>query len=332
MASNLERAAKANLELQIEAERFGSIDLALILMTVIWGANFTAIKYSLEDLLPLSFNGMRFVIAATIMFFVLMLSGRSFRVPRRDFWKLVGLGVLANAIYQSLFITGMAHTRTGNAALIVSTTPLFSAVIGRMRKQEHFTSRGVAGLALAFGGIMLIILNGDAQLEFGSTIVGDLILVVSTICWTVYTFAARNMVHTHGSLKATAIMMMSGTPVFLIICAPSLIKQNWSEVRPQAWMGIVYSALFAIALAHLIWNYGVRRLGSTRTAIYSNFTPVTAMLIAWASRGEAPTAGQIAGAAIIFVGLYLVRHGMIAVAPVKHVTEELEEKLCPGKN
>lgn len=326
--------AKADLESRIRAEaRFGSIDLLLILMTVIWGANFTAIKYSLEDLLPLSFNGLRFVIAATVMFFVLMASGKGFRVPRSDFWKLIGLGVLANAIYQSLFITGMAHTRTGNAALIVSTTPFFSAVIGWMRKQEHFTARGVAGLALAFGGIVLIILNGDAQLEFGSTILGDLILVGSTICWTVYTFAARNMVHAHGSLKATAIMMMGGTPVFLIICAPSLIKQNWLAVRPQAWMGVVFSALFAIALAHFIWNYGVRRLGSTRTAIYSNFTPVTAMLIVWAARGEVPTVGQIAGAAIIFIGLYFVRHGMIAVAPVERVTEEIEEEeLSPGKN
>ncbi len=327
-------AAKADIQSRIQAdERFGSIDLALILMTVIWGANFTAIKYSLEDLLPLSFNGLRFVIAATIMFFVMIVSGRGFRVPRRDFWKLIGLGVLANAFYQSLFITGMAHTRTGNAALIVSTTPLFSAVIGWMRRQEYFTTRGVAGLAMAFGGIVLIILNGDAQLEFGSTLLGDLILVGSTICWTVYTFAARNMVHTHGSLKATAIMMMSGTPVFLLICAPSLIQQNWSSVRPQAWAGVGYSALFAIALAHLIWNYGVRRLGSTRTAIYSNFTPVTAMLIVWVSRGEAPTAGQIIGAAIIFIGLYFVRHGMIAVAPIAHVTEVLEEEeLSPGKN
>ncbi|MEW6212071.1 MAG: DMT family transporter, partial [Acidobacteriota bacterium] len=268
-----------------------------------------------------------------VMFFVLMISGRGFRVPRRDLLKLIGLGVLANALYQSLFITGMAHTRTGNAALIVSTTPFFSALIGRMRRQEYFTARGVTGLALAFGGILLIIVYGDARLEFGSTILGDLILVGSTLCWTVYTFAARNMVHTHGSLKATAIMMMSGTPVFLIICAPSLMKQNWSEVRPQAWAGVGYSALFAIALAHLLWNYGVRRLGSTRTAIYSNFTPVTAMLIVWAARGEAPTAGQIAGAAIIFIGLYLVRHGMIAVAPAQHVAEEIEEEeLSPGKN
>ncbi|MEW6212178.1 MAG: EamA family transporter [Acidobacteriota bacterium] len=60
-------SAKAELESRIRQEaRFGSIDLALILMTAIWGANFTAIKYSLEDLLPLSFNGLRFVIAAIV--------------------------------------------------------------------------------------------------------------------------------------------------------------------------------------------------------------------------------------------------------------------------
>ncbi len=316
-----------------QAAGFGTLDLSLILMTLIWGSNFTAIKYSIEDLLPLSFNGIRFIIASTVMLIALKASGRSFRVDRADALKLFGLGVLANAVYQSLFITGMANTRTGNAALIVSTTPFFSAIVGRLRRQEYFTSRGVTGLLLAFAGLAMLILSGDHSVEFGSTITGDLLLLGSTLCWTLYTYGAKRMVHKHGSLKATAIMMMSGTPVFLLICGPSLAAQDWARVRSLAWAGVVYSGLFAIALAHFLWNYGVRRLGSTKTAIYSNFTPVTAMLIAWALRGETPTAGQAAGAAVIFTGLYFVRHGLVSVAPVKQTQEEIEEaSLGPGKN
>ncbi|HEX5734348.1 MAG TPA: EamA family transporter [Blastocatellia bacterium] len=316
--------------------RFGAIDLLLLLMTVIWGANFSAIKYSLEDMLPLSFNGLRFALASLTLLTIALASGINLRVSRGDGWRLFGLGLLANAVYQSIFITGMAHTRTGNAALIVATAPLFIAVISRIRKQEYFTRRGLAGLMLALAGIVMVILSGQTVVQFGETIVGDCLLVASTICWSLYTIWAKRLVNLYGAMKATTIMMIMGTPVFLVICAPSLIKQDWTRVRTESWAGVVYSALFAIALAHFIWNYAVRKIGSTRTAIYSNVTPVTAMIIAWVALGERPTVGQIVGAAVIFLGLYLVRGGMRAVAEREEVEEEIEEmeeaSLGPGKN
>lgn len=312
---------------------FGATDLLLLFMTVIWGSNFIAIKYSLEDFLPLSFNGLRFAIASLTLLAATLATGQNLRVSRSDALRLFFYGVLANAIYQSLFITGLAHTRTGNAALILATTPLFTAVIGWLRNQEHFTPGGVAGLLLAFAGIVLVILSGRSDVEYGSTLMGDLLLLAATACWTLYTVGAKELVNTHGSMKATTMMMLLGTPVFLLVCAPSLINQQWSQVRPVAWSGLIYSALFAIALAHFIWNHGVRKIGSTRTAVYSNVTPVVAMLIAWPALGEIPTAGQIIGAAVIFIGLYFVRRGLLAIAPAEVVEEELEEaSLSPGKN
>jgi drug/metabolite transporter (DMT)-like permease len=323
---------KPNSEFQYET-RFGGTDLLLILMTSIWGVNFTAIKHSLEDLFPLSFNGLRFAIASVTMLAVLRLSGGSLKLPRSEWLRFFGWGLLANAVYQTIFITGMAHTRTGNAALIASTTPFFTALVGRIRKQEYFTARGVAGLFLAFAGIVFIILSGSKTVEFGSTIVGDLMLIGSTICWTLYTVGAKDLVRKHGSVKATTAMMITATPVFLLICTPSFISQDWNAVRPLAWGGVAFSALMAIALAHSLWNHGVKKIGSTRTAVYGNVTPVVAMLAAWIVLGERPTIGQIVAACVIFIGLYFVRSGMIAVAPAAEIEEEIEEAcLGPGKN
>ena len=111
--------------------------------------------------------------------------------------------------------------------------------------------------------------------------------------------------------------MVAGTPVFLLVCAPQLWAQDWSRVRPVAWAGLAYSGLLAIALAQFIWNHGVRKMGSTRTAIYSNITPIVAVFVAWLALGESPTWGQLSGAVVIFSGLYLTRRGMIAAHPVQ---------------
>jgi drug/metabolite transporter (DMT)-like permease len=312
--------------------RFGNTDLLLLLMTLVWGANFTAIKYSIEDLLPLSFNGLRFAIASVVMLAVALATGHNLKVAKGDGWRMFGLGLLANTFYQTVFIVGMAHTRAGNAALILSTTPLVTAIIGRMLKQEYFTKRGVFGLALAFGGVLLIILSGHKEVSLRETLLGDSLLVVATLFWSLYTVGSKRLINIYGSMKTTTIMMTTGTPVLLLVCAPSLLRQDWSRVRPIAWAGLIYSALLAIALAYIIWNHGVRRIGSTRTAIYSNITPIVAMLIAWPALGEVPTLGQLAGAVVIFAGIYLVRRGMIASVP-EVIEEELEEAyLAPGKN
>lgn len=293
----------------------GATDALLILMTIIWGSNFTAIKYSLEDLLPLSFNALRFTLASTVMILMALRSGRGLRVAKGDGKKLFALGLLGNAFYQSFFISGMAHTRAGNAALILATTPLFTAILGRIRKHEYFMPRGVFGLLLAFAGIVVIVLSGRGEFSIGETILGDSLLLISTVCWSLYTVGSRDLVHTYGSIKATAIMMSSGTPLLILFCSRDLLRQEWSHVSLIAWSSLLYSAFFAIAIAYMIWSYGVRKIGSTRTAIYSNITPIVALLVAWPALGETPNAGQIAGAAVIFAGVYLVRHGMIAVTP-----------------
>ena len=312
---------------------FGSTDLLLLLMTLIWGSNFTVIKYSLEDLLPLSFNALRFTLASAVMLILAMAMRNRVELAPGDGRKLFLLGLLGNTCYQSMFIIGMAHTRAGNAALILATTPLFTAILGRIRKHEYFAVRGVVGLLLAFAGIVMIVISGRGEVSMGETLVGDSLLLGSTLCWSLYTVGSKQLVHKYGSMRATTIMMTSGTPFLLAVCAPSLIRQDWSSVRPLAWAGLAFSGLFAIALAYLIWSYGVRTIGSTRTAIYSNITPIAAMLVAWPALGESPSIGQILGAVVIFGGVYLVQHGMIGIAPSEELEQELEEAaLGPGKN
>jgi drug/metabolite transporter (DMT)-like permease len=330
----LDTAARKPVPSQVATQSsFGSTDLLLLLMTVVWGSNFTAIKYSLEDLLPLSFNALRFTIASLAMLVVALVSRDTFKLAPGDGRRLFALGLLGNTFYQTLFITGMAHTRAGNGALILATTPLFTAVLGRIRNHEYFTPHGVGGLLLAFAGIVMIITSGHGGFSLRETILGDSLLLATTLCWAVYTVGSKGLIHKYGSMKATIVMMTSGTPLLLLVCAPSLLRQDWSRVRPIAWAGLIYSGLFAIALAYIIWNHGVRRIGSTRTAIYSNITPIVAILVAWLALGEAPTAGQVAGAIVIFIGIYLVRHGMIAVAPEESIEEEFEDAaLGPGQN
>lgn len=88
---------------------------------------------------------------------------------------------------------------------------------------------------------------------------------------------------------------------------PSILRTDLSAVSPLAWAGVVYAGILSIGVAYLIWYRGVRLLGASRTAVYSNLVPVAALITAWVWLGEVPSALQLAGATVILGGLTLAR-------------------------
>ena len=93
----------------------------------------------------------------------------------------------------------------------------------------------------------------------------------------------------------------------LLIATPSFAAQDWGAVTPGGWAGLLYSGLLAIGLGYAIWVKGVQRLGGSRTAVYSNLTPIIATLTGVIFLGEHITALQIVGAACVLGGIVLTR-------------------------
>jgi drug/metabolite transporter (DMT)-like permease len=308
-----------------QSTSFGVTDLWLLLTALIWGTNYAVSKFALEDFLPLAFSGPRFLLASFCMAIVLFFSKQGFTVERKHILPMFLYGICSVAINQSLFSVGLSYTKAGNAALILSTSPIFTAIISRLRKHEQFSKRAVAGLFVAFAGIAIIILSSNKEVNFRESLTGDLLLLLAAIFWATYTVGTGQFAHIYGSIKTAAIMMILGTPVLLIISAPTLLRQNWAIIRGASWAGMVTSGILSLAVCFILWNYGVKRIGATRTSIYSNVQPIVALLVAWPMLGEVPTFSQISGACITFAGVYLVRRGMIARTKAQQSEEEEEE-------
>jgi drug/metabolite transporter (DMT)-like permease len=273
---------------------------------LIWGVNYIVIKAALEVFSPLSFNAVRFLLAAVSIGAFAWAAGAR-RPPARQLLRLCLLGVLGNTLYQLCYIEGMARTRAGNAALIMAAVPVLTAVSSHLLGHEHLRSRDILGLALSTTGIAVLVVGSGVVVGLGGPLAGDLLMLLAVIFWTAYTILAKPLVDTLGPTVTTAWTMGLGAIPLLAICAPAALAQRWSAVTPAAWLGAVFSSLGALVVAYLIWYRGVERLGATRTAFYSNFSPVVTLLAAWPLLGELPTVWQILGAAGIFGSLALVR-------------------------
>ena len=285
-------------------------DGLLMAMTLIWGVNYIVIKAIFVQISPLAFNAVRFPVAvAAVAAFAWAVGAR--RPPRGALVRLALLGVVGNTCYQLCYIEGMARTRAGNAALIMAAVPVLTGVASHMLGHERLRWRDVWGLALSAAGLTTLILGSGEALRFGggwTAVVGDLLMLLAVVFWTAYTIGAKPLVDELGPTVTTAWTMGLGSIPLLLLCIPSAIAQPWHRVTPAAWAGtIVISSLGSLVLAYLIWYRGVSRLGSTRTAFYSNLTPIVTLLSAWPLLGEVPTPWQVAGAVGIFAALGLIR-------------------------
>ncbi len=284
-------------------------DAGLVVMAVVWGVNYSIVKYGTLVLHPLAFNSVRLAFAATALV-VLVALARARWPTTRTAWRLLALGVLGNGVYQVLFVEGIARTRAGDAALVLAASPALIATVSRLRGLERVPLRGAAGIALNIGGIAFVIFGDTHGSDSGparSSITGDVLILSGALCWAVYSVLLKPYADRVTGLPLSALTMIGGAVPVILFSAPELLRTSWSGVPALGWGALVYSGLGALVIAYLLYYRGVRVLGPTRAAMYGNLQPLVAVIVAWIMLAEAPTVWQGLGAACILSGLLLTR-------------------------
>jgi drug/metabolite transporter (DMT)-like permease len=278
----------------------------LVFMSVIWGMNFAVMKYGTDVLEPLAYNGVRLAIGSVVMMTILRFR-RMPALPWRDVRALMLLGLLGTGIYQVFFINGLALTRAGTASLVVASSPAIIAIVGRMLGVEAVSLRAVWGIALSIAGIAFVILSSAGSDDGPSSVFGDLLILASVICWSFYTHLMRPYTHRIDGLQIATWSLVGGTIPVLAVAAPAIMRAHWSAVVPLTWGAIFYSGVGSMGIAYLFWYRGVRVIGATRTAMFSNLQPIVALAASWPLLGETPTLMQGVGAGAVLGGLLLTR-------------------------
>ena len=283
-------------------------DVLLILIAIIWALNFSVVKVSLQEIDSLSFNALRYILAAGLLAYTTRARGYSLKVDREDFWPLVGIALVGNVLYQLFFIIGVDHTYSANAAVILGTIPVWVALLSHLFTDEKLTRYKSIGIGLAFTGIVLIVTGSKAGISIASkTFLGDVIILCAAISWGVYTIMAKRFLKKYPSTQFTGVMSIIGMIFLLIIGLPNLTQVNWTGISLKGWGGIFYSGLLSIGLAYLIWNNSVSKIGAVRTAAYQNLVPVLGLVFGVVLLQEALTVQQYSGSALVIVGIIFSR-------------------------
>jgi drug/metabolite transporter (DMT)-like permease len=303
--------------------RLSKLDALLLLMTIIWGTNYTVIKSAFKEIDPQAFNALRLIVASSVMLATMAISRRmrwnpgevfftSEPVTRHDWVALAALGLVGHCIYQYLFVGGVARTSIANSSLLLAASPVLITILGvGLHKLggpgERVTAMHWAGTLLSLAGIYIVVRSGGKTA--GQSFFGDLLMGGAVVCWSTYTIAARPLMERHSPVGVTALSMAFGTLFYVPLALSAVRRANWTMLSLQTWMALVYSAVLSICVAYVIWYMGVRELGTARTAVYSNLMPVVAMVTAVIWLREPVGFGKVAGAALVLAGVALTRVG-----------------------
>jgi drug/metabolite transporter (DMT)-like permease len=314
-------------------------DALLLLIATIWGLNFAIIKVALAVLHPFSVNIARFSIAALTLGAMLAWESRQerrslregFLAPLRDhLGAVVTLGITGNILYQTCFILGVNLTAAGSAALIMASTPVWTALMARVGGQERLTAGAWAGLAVCLAGTIVVIVAGGKALDLSADkLAGNLLMLSAALFWALYTVLAKPMMARGASPTGLAFYAV-------VVALPGMYALHYFGPGPVGWGGfslavwgsLVFSGALSIGLAYGLWNVAVRQTGASYASAYGNLVPFVAIGAGALLLGEPVTAYQLLGGALIIGGLLLLRRARRRVlarksAPVPEPTDEV---------
>jgi len=290
--------------------RFGLSDVLMFVAVVMWGVNFSLVKIALREMTPDGFNGWRILFSAVCLLLLLAASGEGFRLKRREFWALLAIGFAGNTAYQAIFIHGVHGTSASNTSLILSTSPIFVALLSVVLRLEKVHWAAWLGIGVSFSGLFLIISRQHGVVRpAGGALRGDMLVLLGTFLWAIYTVLAKPFLETMSPLKFSALTMAFGAFFYIPLTLKGMLAVSPAAVSWNARLALVLSGLFGLVFGYLIWYFSVQRVGNARTAAYNYLTPIFTALFAAILLGEALRPVQAVGAAIILVGVWLTRSG-----------------------
>ncbi len=284
--------------------------VALAIALLLWASAFPGIRAALApvgaqfgpggfgpaQLALLRFGTASFVLAVYALFM---------RMPpprREDLGRIALAGLLGITIYHLALNFGERTVQSGAAAVLISLSPVITALLSRRMLGERLAPWAWAGITISFLGGMLVAV-GEAEGAF-SLDPGALLILIATVSTSLYFLVSKPGLAKYSATQFTSYAIWAGT-IPLLFFAPTLYTQIQTAPSPAIWSGI-YLGVFPGAIAYVLWGYGLSKLPASRVSAFLYLQPVNAAIIAWFWLAEVPGAPEVVGGVLAIAGVVLV--------------------------
>lgn len=277
--------------------------LAALFTVAVWGATFVSTKVLIaHSLSPAEIFLIRFTLAYLCI--LPFARGRMWAGSLRDEALLAVAGITGGSIYFLTENIALEYAPASNVSLIVCTAPVWTAlVLSLTDHSERMSRRQAIGSALAFAGMVLVVLNGRFVLRLSPR--GDLLALCAAWLWVFYSIVIKQLGGRYPALFITRKVFFYGLLTILPWFAFHPFDVTWHTLaQPAVWGNLLFLGVVASMLCYLLWNAAMHRLGAVRTTNYIYINPLVTIITAAAFIGERITLVALAGAALILYGMW----------------------------
>jgi len=282
--------------------------LEALFAVIVWGASFVASKVALQELSPTSLVWLRFLMGVIVLGIAVVLR-KQFTLPEKREWGYFALlGVLGITFHQWLQSNALQTSEAGTSAWIVSTSPVFMALLGWLLLKEALGWTKSLGILLAFFGVLVVVSRGDFGLlsigRFGAP--GDKLIMISSVNWAVFSALSRRGLRSHPASLMMFYVMCFGWLFTSVIFLPARGFLEIGSLTFDGWLGVAFLGIFCSGLAYIAWYDALQALTTAQTGAFLYIEPLVAVVIAFFILGEAISLASLIGGAVILFGVWLV--------------------------
>lgn len=281
--------------------------LALIIVALIYGGNYTIAKVVMDDnyLQPFAFIFLR---GGTGMLLFWVFHAIFVREPvrRKDLPLLAVCGLFGVAINQLVFFAGLKMTTPINASLIMTTTPILVLLVSAAMLGEAITRRKIIGIGMGAIGAILLIAYGERIALGGREIWGDLMIIINASAFGIYLVLSKPLMKRYHPITIVKWAFTFGFLCIIPFGYSPLLNTEWSRFTPLIWSSVAYVLICTTFLAYLFNAFALKVVQASVVSIYIYFQPLFATLIALAMGKDHLDIIKIVSGVLIFTGVFLV--------------------------
>lgn len=286
-----------------------SVWISIVVALLLWASAFAGIRAGLESYGPGQVALLRFATASVVLF--VYASVTRMRLPdRRDIPIIVAAGFLGITVYHTALNFGEQTVTAGAAALLISTSPIFTAILSSAVLKERITPLGWGGIIVSFLGVALIAVGEGGGLSLSPD---ALVILLAAFAASLYMIVGKRPLRRYSALEFTTYMIWAGT-VPLLVFAPGLVEQM-PVADPASTWAIVFLGVFPGAVSYVLWSFALSRMPASVLATFLYAQPVNATLIAWVWLAELPSTLAIVGGVVSLAGVVVVNARGVAEEP-----------------
>lgn len=278
--------------------------ISILICMFIWGLSFINIKVAIEFVGPMTLGFIRFAIASTLLFVIVKLGKYDYKIERKDIKHMISTAIFGITLYFFFENNGIKYTNASIASLIIAGIPIFTLIGDRLVYKTKMNTLSITAVIINLLGVFLIV-GRNVRNIFNASGSGYLYMLGAVLSWVAYSLLSKKLYTKYSSLIITLYQSIFGTIMFL----PFIFfeENHFDIITGEAIINILILAVFASAIAMILYTKSMEQLGAFVSSLYLNLIPIVTIAFGFLLLGEKLSLMEFAGGGLILVSVIIPR-------------------------